>query len=57
MGQQLRRTPIQNEYQLAQVEFGAGNLDAPIWGIVHDFDADFGPDLPAFASDCNGSWK
>ena len=45
MGQQMGRTPIQNEYQLAQIEFGAG-IDAPIWGEVHDFDADFGPAFP-----------
>ena len=32
MGQQLGRTPVQNEYQLAQIEFGAGTLEAPIWG-------------------------
>ena len=43
MGQQLGRTPIQNEYQLGQIEFGVGGTNAPIWGIVHDFDSDFGP--------------
>ena len=45
MGQQMGRTPVQNEYQLAQIEFGAG-IEAPIWGEVHDFDADFGPTFP-----------
>ena len=45
MGQQMGRTPTQNEYQLAQIEFGAA-IQAPIWGEVHDFDADFGPAFP-----------
>ena len=41
LGQQLG-TPIQNEYQLGQVEYNA----APIWGIAHDMDSDFGPSFP-----------
>jgi len=36
------RIPLDNEYQLAQNEYGG----APIWGFVHDFDADFGPAFP-----------
>ena len=44
-GQQQGRTPVQNMYQLAQPEFGAG-IDFPIWGITHDMDADFGPTFP-----------
>ena len=46
LGQQLGRTPIQNEYQLAQVEFGIGGMEAPIWGEIHDLDSDFGPTFP-----------
>ena len=38
--------PIQNEYQLAQVEFGFSGANAPIWGIVTNFDSDFGPTFP-----------
>jgi hypothetical protein len=45
MGQQMGRTPTQNEYQLAQIEYG-NQIQAPIWGEVHDFDADFGPTFP-----------
>jgi len=45
MGQQMGRTPTQNEYQLAQIEYG-NKIQAPIWGEVHDFDADFGPAFP-----------
>src|SRR5208337_3980872 len=45
LGQQLGRTPIQNEYQLAQPEFHA-NPSAPIWGEIHDLDSDFGPTFP-----------
>jgi hypothetical protein len=36
------RIPIDNEYQMAQNEYGG----APIWGFVHDLDADFGPAFP-----------
>jgi hypothetical protein len=36
------RIPVQNEFTLVQTEFGG----APIWGFVHDFDADFGPAFP-----------
>jgi hypothetical protein len=43
--QQQGRTPLQNEYQLAQIEYGH-TTQAPIWGEVHDFDADFGPTFP-----------
>jgi hypothetical protein len=43
--QQQGRTPLQNEYQLAQIEYGH-TTQAPIWGEVHDFDADFGPAFP-----------
>jgi hypothetical protein len=46
MGQQLGRTPIQNEFTLTQVEFGSGGVNAPIWGFVHDLDSDFGPTFP-----------
>ena len=46
MGQQLGRTPIQNEFDLAQIEFGNAGNAAPIWGMVHDLDADFGPAFP-----------
>jgi hypothetical protein len=42
MGQQLGRTPIQNEFTLTQEEYAG----APIWGIVHDLDSDFGPTFP-----------
>ena len=41
-GQQLGRTPIQNEFTLTQTEFGIG----AIWGFVHDLDSDFGPTFP-----------
>jgi hypothetical protein len=46
MGVQLLKTPIQNEFTLAQVEFGQGGTNAPIWGITHDLDSDFGPAFP-----------
>jgi hypothetical protein len=46
MGQQLGRTPIQNEFDLAQVEFGNDGSAAPIWGMIHDLDGDFGPAFP-----------
>lgn len=36
------RIPVQNEFTLVQDEFNG----APIWGFVHDFDADFGPTFP-----------
>ena len=36
------RIPVQNEFTLVQTEYGG----APIWGFVHDFDADFGPTFP-----------
>ena len=42
MTQQLGRTPIQNEFTLTQTELGI----APIWGIAHDLDSDFGPTFP-----------
>ena len=42
MAQQLGRTPIQNEFTLTQTELGI----APIWGIAHDLDSDFGPTFP-----------
>ena len=45
-GQALARTPIQNEYDFAQVEFGVGGIGAPIWGMIHDLDSDFGPAFP-----------
>jgi hypothetical protein len=40
------RTPIQNEFTLAQTEFGANGTQAPIWGVAHDLDSDFGPAFP-----------
>jgi hypothetical protein len=36
------RIPVQNEFTMVQNEFEG----APIWGFVHDFDADFGPAFP-----------
>ena len=45
-GQQLQRVPIQNEYQFTQAEYGYNGSLAPIWGIVHDLDSDFGPTFP-----------
>ena len=45
-GQQLGRTPIQNEFQFAQIEFGNAANAAPIWGMIHDLDSDFGPTFP-----------
>ncbi len=45
-GQQLLRVPIQNEYQLAQAEYGFSGANAPIWGIVTNFDSNFGPTFP-----------
>jgi hypothetical protein len=48
-GQQQGRTPLQNEYQLAQPEFG-GSISVPIWGFTHDMDADFGPTFPHLRS-------
>ena len=36
------RVPVQNEYQVAQIEAGG----APMWGVVHDLDCDFGPTCP-----------
>jgi hypothetical protein len=46
LAQQQLRTPIQNEFTLVQSEFGNGGVAAPIWGIVHDLDSDFGPTFP-----------
>jgi hypothetical protein len=46
LAQQQLRTPIQNEFTLTQPEFGNGGVAAPIWGIVHDLDSDFGPTFP-----------
>ena len=46
LAQQQLRTPIQNEFTLVQPEFGIGGVAAPIWGIVHDLDSDFGPTFP-----------
>jgi hypothetical protein len=46
MGVQLLKTPLQNEFTLAQIEFGQGGTNAPIWGITHDLDSDFGPAFP-----------
>jgi hypothetical protein len=46
MGQQLLRVPVQNEFTLSQIEFGTSGVEAPIWGITHDFDSDFGPTFP-----------
>ncbi|MGC2305195.1 hypothetical protein [Candidatus Binatus sp.] len=42
LAQQIGKTPIQNEYQLGQLEY----QNAPMWGIVHDLDSDFGPTFP-----------
>jgi hypothetical protein len=42
MAQALGRTPLQNEFTLSQTEYGV----APIWGVVHDFDSNFGPRFP-----------
>jgi hypothetical protein len=48
LGQQQGRTPIQNEYSFGQIEFSNYNTPpfAPIWGITHDLDSDFGPTFP-----------
>ena len=46
LGIQLPRTSIQNEFTLAQVEYGMRGTSAPIWGIIHDLDSDFGPKFP-----------
>jgi hypothetical protein len=46
MGQQMGRTPLQNEFQFAQIEYGSAPHAAPIWGEIHDLDADFGPAFP-----------
>jgi len=46
LGIQLPRTSIQNEFTLAQIEFGMRGTSAPIWGIIHDLDSDFGPKFP-----------
>ena len=46
LAQQQLRTPIQNEFTFTQAEFGNGGVAAPIWGIVHDLDSDFGPTFP-----------
>jgi hypothetical protein len=40
------RVPVQNDFTLTQTEFGI----APIWGIVHDLDSDFGPRFPHLRS-------
>jgi len=40
------RIPVQNEFTLTQTEFGI----APIWGIVHNLDSDFGPTFPHLRS-------
>jgi hypothetical protein len=53
-GQQLGRTPIQNEFQFAQVEYGNNGNAAPIWGMIHDLDADFGPAFPHLRPDAMG---
>ena len=49
LGQQELRIPIQNEFVLSQAEFGVGGsaaTNAPIWGITHDLNSDFGPKFP-----------
>jgi len=40
--------PIQNSFELSQVEYGpgGGNPAGPLWGIDHDLDSDFGPKFP-----------
>jgi hypothetical protein len=44
--QRLGRTPSQNEFTMVQTEYGV----APIWGVVHDLDSDFGPRFPHLRS-------
>jgi hypothetical protein len=46
MGQQLGRTPIQNVFDFAQIEYGNARSAAPIYGMIHDLDSDFGPAFP-----------
>ena len=51
LAQQMGRTPIQNEYQFAQIEYNpSGTIGAPIWGFTHDLDSDFGPSFPHLRS-------
>src|ERR1700678_3469742 len=42
----MGRTPLQNEFQFAQIEYGSAPHAAPIWGEIHDLDSDFGPAFP-----------
>jgi hypothetical protein len=46
LGQQLGRTPIQNVYDFAQIEYGNAANAAPIYGMIHDLDGNFGPAFP-----------
>src|SRR5271155_707612 len=39
-GMALGRTPVQNYFNLAQIEYGNAPNAAPIYGMVHDFDCD-----------------
>jgi hypothetical protein len=48
------RTPLQNEFQFAQVEYGNNGNAAPIWGMIHDLDGDFGPTFPHLRPDAMG---